>query len=86
MQLAEGLRSLGARVYPSEANFLLADFGVALQEAREALRKQGILVRACESFALLDGGHMRLAVKTEDENTVLLDALSKALGRPWGGK
>ena len=50
----EGLRSLGARVYPSEANFLLADFGVALQEAREALRKQGILVRACESFALLE--------------------------------
>ena len=85
VQLAEGLRSLGARVYPSEANFLLADFGVALQEAREALRKQGILVRACESFPLLDGGQMRFAVKTHAENAALLDALSQALGALRGG-
>lgn len=76
---ARDLRALGAQVFPSEANFLLCDFGRDMRPAIEALRKRHILVRPCGMFSGLTHGHLRLAVRTEEENKRLIEALEEAL-------
>jgi len=73
-KLARGLTALGASVSPSHANFLLAAFLHDMTRAAERLRAQGILVRTCGSFGL--SGHvLRVAVRTEEENARLMEAL-----------
>lgn len=73
-ELARSLTALGASVAPSHANFLLAAFPRDMTRAAERLRAQGILVRTCESFGL-PGHFLRLAVRTEEENARLVEAL-----------
>lgn len=68
-----------ARVYPSQANFLLCDFGRDMGPAIEALRRQRVLVRPCGMFPGLDSGHVRLCVRTEAENALLIDRLREAV-------
>lgn len=68
------LRAHGARVEPSQANFLLADFGRDMSAAVERLRAQHILVRTCASFGL-GNSVLRLAVRTDAENDRLVEAL-----------
>ena len=78
--LRRGLESLGALVYPSEANFLLADLGTAAAPVAARLRERGILVRECMDFQGIDDGrHLRLAVKDEAANMRLMDELKEAL-------
>ena len=68
------LRAHGARVEPSQANFLLVDFGQNMSAAVERLRAQHILVRTCASFGL-GNSVLRLAVRTDAENDRLVNAL-----------
>ncbi len=80
-RLRAALRGLGAFVYPSEAAFLLADFGRPVAPLAAALKAKGILVRECPDFAGIDDGrHLRLAVKTDAENERLIQALREAMG------
>ena len=72
------LRNLGAEVFPSESNFLLADFHRVMAGAAEQLKARGILVRTCASFGL-PASFWRLAVKTEAENTRLVNELEEIL-------
>ena len=72
---AVALEDLGAKVLPSEANFLLCDFERDMRPAVEALRENRILVRPCGAFPGLTHGHVRLAVRTEAENARLVRAL-----------
>lgn len=72
---AGALAVLGARVYPSAANFLLCDFGRDMRPTIERLRARGILVRPCGMFPGLTHGHVRLCVRTEGENEALIRAL-----------
>ena len=72
------LHNLGARVLPSRANFLLCDFGRDMTAAVQALKDKGILVRTCASFGL-SPAHIRLAVKTEEENQRLTGELERCL-------
>lgn len=65
------LEELGARPLPSEANFLLVDFGRDMTETVRRLRERGILVRTCESFGL-GPNLLRLAVRTDGENERLI--------------
>lgn len=73
------LGALDGYIYPSEANFLLVDFGRPMAEAAARLREQGILVRSCASFRSLDDNHLRLAVKDGQSNETLARALTRAL-------
>lgn len=75
---AAALGALGARVLPSAANFLLADFGRDMTGIAAALKARGILVRTCASFSL-GNGFLRLGVRTEEENGRLTAALSELL-------
>lgn len=75
-KLAEGLRRLGLRVVPGEANYLLFKSAVPLDAP---LRERGILLRRCGDFAGLDGGWYRAAVRTAEDNARLLAALAEVL-------
>ena len=79
-ELRRGLKSLGAFVYPSAANFLLADLGTDAAPVAEGLRERGILVRECMDFQGIDDGrHLRLAVKDEAANARLIGELREVL-------
>ena len=78
--LREALEGLGTYVYLSEATFLLADFGRNVQPVISELRKKHILVRDCADFdGINDGCHLRLAVKGETENELLIRAIGEAI-------
>lgn len=68
------LRAHGARVEPSQANFLLADFGRDMSGDVARLKERHMLVRTCASFGL-GPNVLRLAVRTDAENDRLVDAL-----------
>ena len=75
-----GLEALGIFVYPSDANFLLADFGRDTAQIEKKLLEKRILVRRCMDFTGIDDGrHLRLAVKDEDAIRRTLDALKEAM-------
>ena len=74
------LEALGIFVYPSEANFLLCDFGRDVEPLIDALRQRGVLVRRCMNFPPVDDGkHLRLAVKDEKTNQRFIDILEEAM-------
>ncbi len=75
MILAEGLRALGFRVVPGEANFLL--FFSKDAEIGEKLAHEGILIRDCANYEGLGRGWFRIAVRTASENEKLLEALRR---------
>lgn len=78
--LRAGLTGLGIFVYPSEAAFVLADFGRPVAPLVRYLKEKHILVRECTNFdGLCDGQHLRLAVKDEQNNERLLQALREAM-------
>ena len=61
------------KVYPSDANFIL----VKIKDARkiyEALTEKGIVVRDRSKVKLCDNC-LRITVGTEEENTLLVDAM-----------
>lgn len=73
---ADALCRLGAKVYPSEANFLLCDFGRDMRPVIERLRAQRVLLRPCGMFPGLTHAHVRLCVRKEAENERLISLLS----------
>ena len=75
--LAGALASRGLSVCPSAVNFLLFQSPVHASLLKERLLAHGILVRDCASFGLPD--HVRIAVRTRDENRTLLEALDACL-------
>ncbi|MEQ2547462.1 histidinol-phosphate transaminase [Dorea ammoniilytica] len=72
MWLAGELESMGCKVYPSSANYLLFYLD---QELMEPLKRKGILIRDCSNYQGLTKGYYRIAVKTEEENRQLIDAI-----------
>ena len=76
---AGALASIGARVYPSAANFLLCDFARDMRPVAERLREQRLLIRLCGMFPGLTHGHVRLCVRTDGENEALVEALRREL-------
>ena len=62
------------RVTAGRVPFLLADFGRDMTTAVQHLQAQHILVRTCDSFGL-PANYLRLAVKTDAENDLLMKVL-----------
>jgi histidinol-phosphate aminotransferase len=72
--LVHGLQALGLAPLPSSTHFFL----VKVEQAtvlRQALLRQGILVRDCSSFGLPE--YIRVATRRAEENARLLDALAR---------
>lgn len=67
----------GLKVYPSSANFLLAELpvGMTAMELRNRLMHQRLLIRDCSNFLGLSPQFFRVAVRTAEENQKLVGAL-----------
>jgi histidinol-phosphate aminotransferase len=74
--LLSGLRELGVSYYPTQANFVLVDFGGRADEVCQRLRERGILVRD-RSGEL--AGTVRITVGTKSQVGQLLTALGEVL-------
>lgn len=75
-QLAQDLRGLGFRVWPSQANFLLVQ--PCNREAEwlyQSLKNRGILVRYFKQPRLAD--KLRITVGTSEQSVALIDALTE---------
>ena len=75
-RMTQGLRALGLRVIPGEANYLLFQCATPLLEP---LRTRGILLRSCGNYLGLDDTWYRTAIRTEEENRRFLAALEEIL-------
>jgi threonine-phosphate decarboxylase len=69
------------KVYPSSANFLLVEItrDMSSMELRDLLMRQRILIRDCTNFTGLSPKFFRIAVRTREENELLLEALKRVL-------
>ncbi len=83
-RLATALTAAGIRVWPSEGNFLLADFATPAraQAADAALRARGLIVRPVASYGLAHC--LRLTIGTAEECALLADALAAFMGSAHG--
>jgi histidinol-phosphate aminotransferase len=73
--LTETLRGHGIKVWPSEANFILTDYGSPERAgaADAFLRQRGLIVRAVASYGLPHC--LRITIGTEEECALVADAL-----------
>jgi len=77
-ELMRGLANIPAlKVFDSKANYLLIKLldGTPAPKLSHRLLQQGIAIRVCDNYLGLDESYFRIAVRTQKENTVLLDAL-----------
>jgi len=75
-QLTRGLKQLGVRVFPSAANFVLADFGAGATRLVKQLERRGILVRDRASEFGRDG-FVRITAGTVAQTERLLKAIKE---------
>jgi len=75
-RLTAGLTEAGIHVWPSEGNFVLADFATPSRAAAAdaALRARGVLVRAMGGYGLPHC--LRITVGTAGEVALVADALA----------
>ena len=80
-QLFQGLAELpGLQPYPGAANFLLVKSEKSVDQIQIKLLKQHqILIRDCLSFPELGDRYFRVAVRTQEENQRLINALAEIL-------
>lgn len=69
------------KAYPSSVNYLLVQItnGITAIELKERLVQQRILIRDCATFTGLTPGFFRIAVRTREENSRLVDCLANTL-------
>ena len=73
---ADELKSMGIKVYPGEANFLLL---YSEKDLYNRLLERGILVRDCSNYRGLQKGFIRIAIRRSEENDQLLAAMREVL-------
>lgn len=75
-KVAAALTTAGITVWPSEGNFLLADFGTPpkAKAADAALKTRGVIVRAMGGYGL--PSCLRITIGTADECTMVIEALT----------
>ena len=75
--LEKGLVRLGAQIYPSSANFVLADFGPVARRLVRGLERKGILVRGRRDFPR--EGFVRISAGTRADTRKVLRAMERIL-------
>ena len=70
--LSRELRALGIRVWPTDANFVLAQAGPG---AYEALLQEGVIVRPLAGLGMPE--HIRISVGLPEENERLIKTLRR---------
>jgi threonine-phosphate decarboxylase len=80
--LRVGLDALGIHTYPSAANFLLLQLpGVVSADRfwRQMIVEHHMVLRNCSNYDALPSRHLRIAVRTEEENDKLVKAVAQSL-------
>lgn len=80
-RLTSGLQTLGCRVWPSQANFLLVKpphDGPSARQIFENLLRRGVIVRPLASYGL--DRHLRVSIGNAEENEVFLREMEAILG------
>jgi len=77
MWLTKILLEFGFDVTTTDTNFILFSYPVNASHLISNLEKEGILVRDCRSFGLID--FIRIGIRTHDENIELINAIEKCL-------
>jgi histidinol-phosphate aminotransferase len=76
--LARELPRAGMPVFPSQANFIMADTGkMDARDFAQALFREGVIVRALNPYGLTH--HVRITVGLPEENQALVNAVIKVL-------
>ena len=78
-QLQEGFRELGLSWIPSRGNFIALDLGQVAAPVYQGLLREGVIVRPVANYGMPN--HLRVTIGLPVENTRLLEALAKVLGR-----
>jgi threonine-phosphate decarboxylase len=81
-KLIAGLGTLGLETYASAANFLLTRLPGSVSPGtfwRRMIVEHHIVLRDCSNYEGLPTGYVRAAVRTEQENEHLLNAISQVL-------
>jgi len=75
-RVVAALEAAGIKVWPSEGNFVLADFGTAAKAkaADDALKARGLIVRAMGGYGLPQC--LRITIGTAEECTMVTEALT----------
>jgi histidinol-phosphate aminotransferase len=73
---ATALEAAGIKTWPSEGNFVLADFGAPAKAkaADDALKARGLIVRAMGGYGLPHC--LRITIGTAEECTMVIEALT----------
>jgi len=81
-RLTAALEAIGIHIWPSEGNFVLADFAAAERAAAAdaALRKRGLIVRAMRGYGLPQC--LRITIGTAEECDLVIEALTGFMGTP----
>jgi threonine-phosphate decarboxylase len=80
--LEEQLNDLGVKTYPSSTNFLLLRFPIEVDTEvlwEKMIVEEQIVLRSCANFERLAAGHLRIAVRSEQENERLVVGLKRVL-------
>jgi threonine-phosphate decarboxylase len=69
------------KLYPASANYLLIEImnGQTSREIKEQLLGHRIMIRDCANFTGLTDRYFRIAVRTNEENTVLIENMGRIL-------
>lgn len=81
--LTSRLASFGLKTFPAAVNYILVDLSGSGWTAPGLVRaagQRGILIRDCSSFPGLGPNYIRLAVKDQAANTILIQVLEELLG------
>ena len=82
MRLEHELRSLDLILYPAVANFLLLQLPLEVNPHefwRHMISEHKIVIRSCANYDGLSDWHFRVAVRTPEENSRLVAAISASL-------
>ncbi|HHV17431.1 MAG TPA: threonine-phosphate decarboxylase, partial [Thermoanaerobacterales bacterium] len=84
IRLWENLKSIPGfePLYP-EANFVFIKITKDLKVSilAESLKKKGILIRDCSNYRFLDESFFRVAVKSREDNDILISALKEVMNK-----
>jgi histidinol-phosphate aminotransferase len=77
-QIRGELESLGLKVFPSDANFLLVQLqeAISAQKVQKKMAEEGVIVRDCSSAV---ANSIRITVGTRKQNLLALEKLRRAL-------
>jgi threonine-phosphate decarboxylase len=80
--LEQQLKDMAIETYPSAANFLLLHFSAKLDVDllwERMIVEHQIVLRSCTNFEGLNSGHLRIAVRSEQENEKLINSFRQLI-------